>query len=123
MKAVIASGYGGPEVLSVQEVSKPKPKSNEVLIKVRAASVNSADVRIRVLDAGDGLKGLVSKIIIRLLVGVTTLQLSSWGSNVRLNPSRVPSGVQMWFFLCFLIIWLRSSCSFPSWNATASKSV
>lgn len=70
MKAVIASGYGAPEVLSVAEVPKPKPKSNEVLIKVKAASLNSGDVRMRALDAGDGLKGAVSKLIIRLLLGI-----------------------------------------------------
>jgi NADPH:quinone reductase-like Zn-dependent oxidoreductase len=70
MKAVIAKGYGGPEVLSVEEVAKPKPKSNEILIKVIAASLNSGDVRMRALDAGDGVKGFVIKIIIRLLVGI-----------------------------------------------------
>jgi NADPH:quinone reductase-like Zn-dependent oxidoreductase len=70
MKAVIAKRYGGPEVLVVEEVAKPKPKSNEILIKVMSASVNSADVRMRSLDAGGGIKGLVSKNIIRLLVGV-----------------------------------------------------
>lgn len=71
MKAVIASGYGAPDVLSVAEVPKPKPKSNEVLIKVKAASLNSGDVRMRALDAGDGLKGVVSKLIIRLLLGIS----------------------------------------------------
>ena len=70
MKAVIAKGYGGPEVLSVEQAAKPKPKSNEILIKVIAASLNSGDVRMRALDAGGGVKGFVSKIIIRLLVGI-----------------------------------------------------
>ncbi len=70
MKAVIAKGYGGPEVLSVKDVAKPKPKSNEILIKVMAASLNSGDVRMRALDAGSGAKGFVSKIVIRLLVGI-----------------------------------------------------
>jgi len=70
MKAVIAKGYGGPEVLSVEQAAKPKPKSNEILIKVIAASLNSGDVRLRALDAGGGVKGFVSKIIIRLLVGI-----------------------------------------------------
>lgn len=70
MKAVIAKAYGGPEVLSVEAVAKPKIKSSEVLIKVKAASINSADVRIRALDAGGGVKGFVSKNIIRLLVGI-----------------------------------------------------
>lgn len=70
MRAVIASAYGAPEVLSVQEVPKPKPGNNEVLIKVKVASLNSGDVRMRSLDAGEGLKGAVSKLIVRLLLGV-----------------------------------------------------
>lgn len=71
MKAVIAKGYGDPEVLSVEEVKKPKPKNNEILIKVKAASLNSGDVRMRALDGGDGLQGFIAKIVIRLLVGIT----------------------------------------------------
>jgi len=70
MKAVIAKGYGGPEVLSVEEAAKPNPKSNEILIKVIAASLNSGDVRMRALDAGGGVKGFVGKIVIRLLAGI-----------------------------------------------------
>jgi NADPH:quinone reductase-like Zn-dependent oxidoreductase len=70
MKAVVASGYGKPEVLSVQEVNKPTPNDNEVLIKVHAASLNSGDVRMRSLDAGDGVKGFIAKRVIRLLLGL-----------------------------------------------------
>lgn len=70
MKAVIANGYGSPEVLSIKEVAKPKIKSNEILIKVKAASLNSGDVRMRALDAGDGVKGFIGKIVIRLLAGL-----------------------------------------------------
>jgi NADPH:quinone reductase-like Zn-dependent oxidoreductase len=40
MKAVVYRCYGGPEVLHVEEVPKPIPAANEVLVKVRAASVN-----------------------------------------------------------------------------------
>ncbi|MCA9365301.1 alcohol dehydrogenase catalytic domain-containing protein, partial [Candidatus Kaiserbacteria bacterium] len=70
MRAVIADAYGAPEVLRIVEFSKPTPKSNEVLIRVKAASLNSGDVRMRSLDAGDGLKGAVSKLIVRLLLGI-----------------------------------------------------
>jgi NADPH:quinone reductase-like Zn-dependent oxidoreductase len=71
MKAVVASGYGKPSVLSVKNVAKPVLKNNEILIKVKAASLNSGDVRIRALDSGDGLKGFFAKLVIRLLVGIT----------------------------------------------------
>ena len=43
MRAVIASGTGGPDVLSVGEVPDPRPESGEVLIDVVATAVNRAD--------------------------------------------------------------------------------
>ncbi|MBE66823.1 MAG: NADPH:quinone reductase [Gammaproteobacteria bacterium] len=43
MKAVRVNEYGGPEALSYEEVKKPAPGSNEVLIKIAAAGVNYID--------------------------------------------------------------------------------
>ena len=43
MKAVVYTKYGSPAVLQLQEIEKPIPKENEVLVKVYAASVNSSD--------------------------------------------------------------------------------
>lgn len=43
MKAIVNTQYGGPDVLHLEEVEKPAPKENEVLIKIHAASVNYAD--------------------------------------------------------------------------------
>jgi NADPH:quinone reductase-like Zn-dependent oxidoreductase len=43
MKAVVYYNYGSPDVLKCEEVEKPTAGDNEVLIKVRAASVNPLD--------------------------------------------------------------------------------
>jgi NADPH:quinone reductase-like Zn-dependent oxidoreductase len=43
MKAVVHQCYGAPDVLKIVEVAKPTPGENEVLVRIRAASVNPAD--------------------------------------------------------------------------------
>jgi NADPH:quinone reductase-like Zn-dependent oxidoreductase len=40
MKAIAYHEYGSADVLKCEEIEKPVPKDDEVLIKVRAASVN-----------------------------------------------------------------------------------
>lgn len=47
MKAVVYTEYGEPEVLQLEEVEKPFPQGNEVLIKVHAVSVNYGDITVR----------------------------------------------------------------------------
>jgi NADPH:quinone reductase-like Zn-dependent oxidoreductase len=47
MKAIVATGYGGPEVLEFQEVNKPSVHENEVLVQVYAASATRADTMMR----------------------------------------------------------------------------
>jgi NADPH:quinone reductase-like Zn-dependent oxidoreductase len=46
MKAILYHNYGSPDVLKCEEVEKPTPADDEVLIKVRAASVNPLDWRL-----------------------------------------------------------------------------
>jgi len=66
MKAVICPKYGPPDVLTIQELPKPVPKKNEVLIKIVASTVNTGDVRIRGLK----VKGFM-KFVMRLMLGFT----------------------------------------------------
>ena len=43
MKAIVYHDYGSPDVLQLEEIEKPVAADNEVLIKVRAASINPLD--------------------------------------------------------------------------------
>ena len=43
MQAMVYTRYGSPSALRLLKVPKPSPKSGEVLIRVRAASINSWD--------------------------------------------------------------------------------
>ena len=47
MKAVCIYGYGGPEVLVYEDAPCPRPRDDEVLIRVHAAGINSIDWKIR----------------------------------------------------------------------------
>src|SRR5947208_10909532 len=47
MKTIVHCEYGSPDVLKLEDVEKPVPNDNQVLVRVRAASVNPLDLTIR----------------------------------------------------------------------------
>ncbi len=60
MKAIVCTKYGAPDVLQLQEVTKPVPKDNEILIKVHASTATTA-----------GLAGRTGKpVVARLFSGL-----------------------------------------------------
>src|SRR5258707_2540676 len=72
MKAIVYHEYGSADVLKCEEVAKPVPTPDEVLIKVRAASVNPIDWRLM-----NGKPRLV-----RLFLGVRKPRLGRPGRDV-----------------------------------------
>jgi NADPH:quinone reductase-like Zn-dependent oxidoreductase len=47
MKAIECTKYGSPDVLKIREYKKPRPRSDEVLIRIYATSVTNSDLFIR----------------------------------------------------------------------------
>lgn len=93
MKAVVRHRYGSPEVLRLAEVARPVPVDDQVLVRVRAASVNTADL--------DYLTGFPP--IVRLGTGVfrprnKTLGLDVAGQVEAVGPNvtRFHPGDEVW---------------------------
>jgi NADPH:quinone reductase-like Zn-dependent oxidoreductase len=70
MKAVCIDSFGGPETLKVQQIERPQPREREVLIKVRAASVNPVDYKIRAGHYPPVKQGNLPKVLGRDVAGV-----------------------------------------------------
>src|SRR5436189_2029836 len=55
MRAIVIHAYGGSEVMKLEQVTRPEPAEDEVLIRIIAASINPVDVAIR--------KGYLAKLV------------------------------------------------------------
>jgi NADPH:quinone reductase-like Zn-dependent oxidoreductase len=64
VKAVVYDRYGPPDVLRIEEVERPVPKEDEVLVKVHATTVTRADVHTREANRSSGrAMTLISRMI------------------------------------------------------------
>jgi NADPH:quinone reductase-like Zn-dependent oxidoreductase len=72
MKAIVYQNFGPPNILECREIEKPTPGDNEVLIKVRAASVNPLDWKL--MTGGP--------FIVRLLLGLGKPKIKRPGVDV-----------------------------------------
>jgi NADPH:quinone reductase-like Zn-dependent oxidoreductase len=83
MKAIVYHEYGSTDVLNCEEIEKPVPRDGEVLIKVRAASVNPLDWRL--------MKGKPS--ILRIFFGLRKPRLGRPGVDAAGEVETVGSNV------------------------------
>ncbi len=83
MQAIVYRKYGSPDVLQLEEVEKPTPKDDEVLIKIHATSINSYDV--------DFLRGW--PFMSRLFQGFRKPKNNILGTDVAGTVESVGSGV------------------------------
>ena len=67
MKAVVYDRYGPPDVLRLEDVERPVPKEDEVLVKIHATTVNRADVHTR---EANRRSGLAASVLSRLISGL-----------------------------------------------------
>ena len=97
MKAMVYRKYGPPDVLQLQEVEKPTPKDNEVLIKIHAVSVNRSDWEILIGKPVYARMGGLRKPRHLVLGSDIAGRVEAVGSNVkRFKPGDEVFGDIMW---------------------------
>ncbi|MBP8971742.1 alcohol dehydrogenase catalytic domain-containing protein [Myxococcota bacterium] len=100
MKAIVCTKYGSPDVLQLQEVEKPAPKDNEVLIKIHASAVTVSDCIVR-----SGKVNILLWIPMRIFVGfrrprrsILGLELAGEIEEIGKDIKRFKKGDQVFAF-------------------------
>jgi NADPH:quinone reductase-like Zn-dependent oxidoreductase len=88
MKAITYRRYGAPDVVSLTDVPKPSPKPGELLIRIRATTVTSGDLRARSLNMPAGFR-----LIGRLVFGLTGPRQPILGTELAGIVEAVGTGV------------------------------
>ena len=85
MKAIVYTKYGLPDVLHLEEVEKPTPKDDEVLVKVHAASINDWDWQLLqgIPFVNRLMAGLLKPTKIRILGCDIAGRVEAVGKNVK----------------------------------------
>jgi len=76
MKAAFATRYGGPDTVQIRDIPTPQPKPNEVVVRIHASTVASADWRMR---SGQAPRGF--GLMIRLIFGLRRLRQPILGTE------------------------------------------
>lgn len=77
MKAAVYRLYGPADLVTIADIEPPQPKAHQLLVRVHAACLNSADVRLRRLQVPLGF-GLIS----RLVFGITAPRRPILGADL-----------------------------------------
>ncbi len=78
MRAVVYDRYGPPEVLRLEEVERPEPMDDEVLVRIHATTVNRADCATREANRRNGL---AASLLSRLVFGIRRPKARILGSE------------------------------------------
>ena len=93
MKAIVIHSYGGPDVLKYEDVPRPQPKQDEILIRVMAAGVNPVDTYIR--------QGYVGKMIGKQFPLILGMDVSGVVEKTGSMVSKFKPGDAIYSYLSF----------------------
>ena len=90
MRAVVYNRYGAPDVLRLEEVERPTPNADEVLVKIHATTVNRADCATR---EANRRSGLAVSLLSRLISGIRRPRQRILGNELAGEVEAVGAGV------------------------------